>query len=267
MAVGFKRFAGLAVAVVSIIFASCSSSTGSPKEIEILFRDRTEKNSVEGEFRVSLNNDVAQSAEFESLITVPIVSNLKIGDLISLEFFESLEGVLKLEYLKSVDNSRIVIEVFDKSIGLLENESFKISGEPTKRVFVDKEAAIKNLLRDARNNLQEAKDASVDVANKNGNKSTDSIKEFNANYKAQLDSLQSYIRVVENFIFEFPEFSEQSESLLTILRKTDAAVGLAAVANTGSRLNLQIDILNELISPKEDAEFRLFSAIKKSLGE
>jgi hypothetical protein len=267
MAMSLKRFTGLAVATLSIIFASCSSSTGSPKEIEMLFRDRTEKNNVEGEFRVSLNDDVAQSAEFESLITVPIASKLKIGDLISLEFFESLNGVLKLEFLKSVENSRIVIEVFDKSISLLENESFKISGEPIKRVFIDKEAATKNLLRDARNNLQGAKDASVAAANKNLSKSTDSIKVFNTNYKAQLESLRSYIKVVENFIFEFPEFSEQSESLLTILRKNESAVGLAAVAITSSQLNSQIGIINELLSPLKDAEFRLFSAIKKSLDE
>ena len=267
MTMGFKRVAALSIAALSIFFASCSSSSGSPKEIQILFRDRTEKNSVEGEFRVSLNNDVAQRAEFETLITVPIVSNLKTGDLISLEFFESLEGVLKLEFIESIENLRIVIEVFDKSISLLENESFKISGEPTKRVFIDKEAAAKNLLRVARDNLQEARDASVEAANENKPKSTDSTKTFNSAFKAQLKSLQSYVRVVEDFIFEFPEISEQSESLLTILRKVESATGSASVANSGSELNLQIDILNELLSPKKDAEFRLFSAIKKLLNE
>ena len=263
----FKRVAGLSVAVLSIIFASCGDSNGSPKEIEILFRDRTEKNSVEGEFAVSFNNDVAQSAAFESLITIPITSNLKTGDFISLEFFESLEGVLKLEFLKSGENSRIVIEVFDKSINLLENESFKISGEPTNRVFIDKEAATKNLLRNARDNLQEARDASVDAANKNQLKSTDSVNKFNSAYETQLKSLQSYISVVETFIFECPEFSEQAESLLTILRKLESAKGSASVANSSNKLNLQIDIINELSSPLEDAEFRLFSAIKKSLYE
>jgi hypothetical protein len=222
---------------------------------------------VNGEFRVSLNNDVAQSAEFESLITVPIVSNLKPGDLVTLEFFESLEGVLTLEFVKSVENSRIVIEVFDKSISMLENETFKLEGEPTKRIFVDKEAASKNLLRDAQKNLQEARDLYVDATKENQPKSTDSIKVFRSAYDAELKPLQTYIKEVENFIFQFSEFSEQAESLLTILRKVESATGLAAVANSNNQLNLQIDTINGLLSPFDDAEFRLFSAIKKSLTE
>jgi len=250
-------------AIVSLLFTSCSTS---PKELEVLFRDRTEKNNVGEEFSVSLNSDIAKSGEFEELTVLSLSSDLKNGDVFSLEFFGGIKGSLEFEVISTPDEPRVVVEVYDNSIDVLKDDWLTLSSKPIKRNFIDEDAGYKNLLRDSITSLQRIGKASNDAAEENMPKSSDPIKKFNSDFKARLDSLNAYIFALENFVTQNPKFSVQGEKLLSIIREIESLTGLASVANETNKLNDAIDKLNALLPLREDAEFRLSSEVEKFLN-
>ena len=121
-------------AIVSLLSTSCSTS---PKELEVLFRDRTEKNEVGDEFSVSLNSDIAKSGQFEELTVLSLEPDLKTGDVFSLEFFGGIEGSLEFEVVTSPDKPRVVVEVYDNSIEILKSDWLTLSSKPIKRNFIE----------------------------------------------------------------------------------------------------------------------------------
>jgi len=250
-------------AIVSLLLTSCSTS---PKELEVLFRDRTVKNDVGDEFSVSLNSDIAESGKFEELTVLSLNSDLKNGDIISLEFFGGIEGSLEFEVITTPDVPRVVVEVYDNSIDVLKDDWLKLSSKPIKRNFIDEDAGYKNLLRGSLADLQTFGKASNEAASENMPKPGDSIKNFNLTFKARLASLAVYIFALENFVIQHPKFSVQSEKLLSIVREIESLTGSVSVASDPYKLNNAIDRLNALIPLRADAEFRLSSEVEKFLN-
>ena len=250
-------------AIVSLLLTSCSTS---PKELEVLFRDRTEKNNVGEEFSVSLNSDIAKSGEFEELTVLSLSSDLKNGDVFSLEFFGGIEGSLEFEVVTSPDEPRVVVEVYDNSIDILKDDWLTLSGKPIKRNFIDEDAGYKNLLRGSLTSLQSFGKASNDAADENMPTSSDSIKKFNSYFKARLESLNVYIFALEDFVTQYPKFSVQGEKLLSIIREIESLTGLVSVASETNKLNDAIEKLNAQLPLREDAEFRLSSEVDKFLN-
>lgn len=250
--------------LLTFTIASCGSSGGSsPNEIEVLFRDRTEKNSVEGGFQVSLNDDIAKTGAFETLTVFPVSSKLEVGELLKFEFFGTLVGVLRATVVGIPEVQRVVIEVRDYSIDFLANEWIELSGPAIGRRYIDQDVALKQSLRVARHKLDSAILAVAIAANKNYPKSTDSTKKFNSAYDARRASLNSEISLLEEFVLDFPTLSNEVETLLSLVREQTTLTGMIAVSNSASDMNPRIDSLNLLSSKIADAEFRLFGAIDK----
>jgi len=250
-------------AIVSLLLTSCSTS---PKELEVLFRDRTKKNEVVDEFSVSLNSDIAKSGKFEELTILSLEPDLKTGDVFSLEFFGGIEGSLEFEVVTSPDKPRVVVEVYDNSIEILKSDWSTLSSKPIKRNFIDEDAGYKNLLRDSLAKLKRFRNAVNIAQNENMPKAGDSVKNFNLAFKARLASLSVYISLLQDFVVQNPKFSLQSEKLLSIVREIDSLTGSVSVASDPYKLNAAIERLNALIPVEEDAEFRLISEVEKFLN-
>ena len=250
-------------AIVSLLLTSCSTS---PKELEVLFRDRTEKNNVGDEFSVSLNSDIAKSGEFEELTVLSLSSDLKNGDAFSLEFFGGIEGSLEFEVISTPDEPRVVVEVYDNSIDVLKDDWLTLSSKPIKRNFIDEDAGYKNLLRGSLASLKRFGGAVNIATNENMPKTGDSIKNCNLAFKARLASLSVYIFALQDFVIKHPKFSLQSEKLLSIVREINSLTGSVSVASDPNKLNAAIERLNALIPVREDAEFRLSSEVEKFLN-
>ncbi len=265
-----RAFNSLSLTLASLLtftLTSCGSFGGSsPNEIEVIFRDRTEQNSVDGDFQISLNDDIAKAGAFETLTVFSVSSKLEVGELLKFEFFGALVGVLRATVVGAPKVQRVVIEVRDNSIDFLANEWIKLDGFATERVFIDQDAALKQSLPSDRERLRYVILQVSMAANGNRNKSTDSVKKFNSAYKAQLESLQDEIFLLEEFILDYPKVSDESEALLSLVREKKSLVGLISVSNTASKMNPIIDSLNLLIPKIADAEFRLFGAIDKILN-
>ena len=162
---------------------------------------------------------------------------------------------------------RIIVEVDDDSISIVENESFELNGNAIKLNFVDKEAVFKNLLRAALQRLKDAASERVSVSNANQTNSSDSMKKYNEKFSRRLPSLNRYLSEIENFLADYPEFSSEGENLLSVVRSLDFSTGQAAVAIDTATLNRHINAVNESLPLIEDAEFRLFLAIGNRLKE
>jgi hypothetical protein len=263
---GLKSLSLTLASLLTLSFASCGSSGGSsPNEIEVVFRDRTEKNLVVGDFQISLNDDAAKAGVFEKVTVFPVVSKLKVGDLLKFEFFGVLEGVLNATVVGTPETRRVVIEVRDTSIDFFTNDWLELDGSATERVYVDQDVALKKSLTVAKPILHRAI-SDVESASKNFHTSSDLMSGFNSDYSRRRHTLYIEISELEKFVLAFPTLSDKSEALLSLVREQSSLTGLIAVSNSIDEVNTSIDSLN-LLSPKiSDAEFRLFGAIDEILN-
>ena len=262
---GFSLFA---LALCGTVTLSCGGTKDTKpfRALEVLFRDRTEVNAVEGDFTFSLNDDVARTGIFEDLRYFDSSFETEIGDLLSFEFFGALDGKLTGKVVSEPDKKRVVIEVHDAFVKFLESDWLEINGVTPKRNKIDQNAGQKNLLRDAEMNLSSIISASTQFGNENMPKATDSLKEFREKYLSQKPSLNKVIYALESFILEFPVLAEEAQQVLAIYREYYYLTDSIGVASDFDAMNPLIFKRNDLIPKLSASEFALETAIEKILN-